>query len=81
MQQSRIIVDALWDEGAGVFVATSTDVPGLVTEAPTWEALQEKLAVLVPELLELNSGSVPAVDGEAELVVVSEQRSRVRLPA
>jgi len=35
-------------------VAESNDVPGLVTEAPTLEALQAKIRVLVPELLELN---------------------------
>ena len=35
-------------------MAESNDVPGLVTEAPTLEALQAKIRVLVPELLELN---------------------------
>lgn len=47
---------AEWDGEAGVWVATSEDVPGLVTEAETVEALMEKLRVLVPELLELNAG-------------------------
>lgn len=46
---------AEWDGQAGVWVATSEDVPGLVTEAETVEALMEKLRVLVPELLELNA--------------------------
>ena len=46
---------AEWDGEAGVWVATSEDVPGLVTEAETVEALMEKLRVLVPELLELNA--------------------------
>jgi uncharacterized protein DUF1902 len=36
-------------------VATSDNVPGLVTEAETIEALAEKLAVIVPELLEANA--------------------------
>lgn len=81
LQQSRIIVDAMWDDEAGVFVATSSDVPGLVTEADTWEHLQSKLAILVPEFLELNRGDGPALDGEAELIVLSEQRSKVRLHA
>ena len=45
---------AIWDDEAKVWVAESNDVPGLVTEAPTLEALQAKIRVLVPELLELN---------------------------
>ncbi len=43
-----------WDEEACVWVATSDDVPGLVTEESTVEALIEKLIIMVPELLELN---------------------------
>ncbi len=42
---------------ARVYVATSDDVPGLVAEAATTDALHAKLAVLVPELLELNADS------------------------
>lgn len=48
-------VQAFWDSEAGVWVAESDDVPGLVTEAPTPQGLLEKLRVLVPELLELNN--------------------------
>jgi hypothetical protein len=47
-------VDADWDPEAKVWVATSDDVPGLATEAPTVEALAEKLRSLIPELLEAN---------------------------
>ncbi len=39
---------------AGVWVATSDDVPGLVTEAKTFDGLLKKLRTIVPELLELN---------------------------
>ncbi len=80
MATEQIIVDAMWDEEARVFVATSVDVPGLVTEADTWEHLQSKLNVLIPELLALN-GNPDDLDRETELVVVSEQRSRLRLHA
>ena len=51
-------VRAEWDADASVWVATSDDVPGLVTEAPTVEALDAKLRVMVPELLEAN-GCLP----------------------
>ena len=47
-------VHANWDKEAGVWVATSDDVPGLATEADTTEALVAKLKTLIPELLELN---------------------------
>ena len=39
---------------AGVWVATSDDVPGLVTEAESLDVLSDKLKVLVPELLDVN---------------------------
>lgn len=50
-----------WDSDACVWVASSNDVPGLVTEADTIEALDAKLQTVVPELLELN-GCLPAGD-------------------
>lgn len=51
-------INALWDDEAKVWVATSDDVP-LATEAPTLEALSDKLQAMVPELLELNGQSMP----------------------
>ncbi len=51
---SVIKVSAFWDAEANVWVASSDDLPGLVTEASTIEALTEKLKVIIPELLELN---------------------------
>jgi predicted RNase H-like HicB family nuclease len=47
-------VHAEWDPEAGVWVATSEDVPGLATEAETLEALADKLRIMIPELLEAN---------------------------
>jgi hypothetical protein len=52
------IVNAVWDADAEVWVAESDDVPGLVTEAKTFEGLLKKLRAMVPELLELN-GAMP----------------------
>ena len=45
---------AQWDSEAGVWVAESDDVPGLVAEAESPNVLREKLRVLIRELLELN---------------------------
>ena len=47
-------IHAEWDDEAGVWVATSDDVPGLATEADTQEQLIAKLKTLIPELLEAN---------------------------
>ena len=71
-------VRAEWDAVAGVWVATSDDVPGLVTEAETIEALDDKLKSMVPELLEAN-GCMPA--GGAIAVELLARRFSVALPA
>jgi len=47
-------VTALWDSEAGVWVAESDDVPGLVAEAESPNDLAQKLRILIPELLEVN---------------------------
>jgi hypothetical protein len=49
-----ITIDARWDAGAGVWLATSTDVPGLVVEASTWPTIIEEVRLVLPDLLELN---------------------------
>ncbi len=45
---------AHWDSEAGVWVAESENVPGLVAEAESPNVLAKKLRSLIPELLELN---------------------------
>ena len=59
LSKEYITVRADWDDEAGVWVATSEEVPGLVTEAESEQALLDKLKVLAPELFELN---VPDMD-------------------
>ena len=54
LKRKTIRVEAIWDREAQVWVATSDDVPGLITEADTSEQLIEKLQVLIPELLRAN---------------------------
>jgi predicted RNase H-like HicB family nuclease len=69
-------VFAEWDNDAEVWVAQSDDVPGLVAEAATIDALVAKLKVLVPEMLDENgysdrhSGDIP-FDLEAKCRVVA----------
>ena len=55
---SRVLsVRAQWDAEAGVWVALSDDVPGLVAEATSLDELFRDLQTLVPELLTLNGMS------------------------
>ncbi len=54
MLSKDINVDAFWDEEAQVWVASSNDVPGLITESDTMEHLMQMLKILVPELLQAN---------------------------
>jgi predicted RNase H-like HicB family nuclease len=49
---NNFVIHALWDEEAQVWVAESTDVPGLCTEASTLELLSQKIQIMIPELLE-----------------------------
>lgn len=44
-----------WDNEANVWVATSNDIPGLVLESGSFDALLERTRFAIPELLELNS--------------------------
>lgn len=55
----EFFVCAAWDDEAEVWFVAETDVPGLVTEAPSIDALAEKLKVMIPEMLELNGIDVP----------------------
>jgi predicted RNase H-like HicB family nuclease len=52
-----LVAEALWDDEASVWVATSEDIPGLVTEAETLDELRSKLADIVPALLAENDPS------------------------
>ena len=49
-----LVIHAIWDDEAQVWVATSDDVPGLATEADTVDALVKKLQTMIPELLDAN---------------------------
>ena len=54
MQKHTIIVRADWDDEAGVWVATTSDIDGLAVEAETLEALSDKVCKAIVDLVELN---------------------------
>lgn len=49
-----LIVNAQWDDDAGVWIATSDDVPGLCIQADAFDELIDIANKFAPELLELN---------------------------
>ena len=54
-------IDYAWDDEAAVWIATSRDVPGLVLESSSLDALVERVRIAVPELVRLNGTSPHAV--------------------
>jgi predicted RNase H-like HicB family nuclease len=72
-------VHADWDPEAGVWVATSDDVPGLATEATTVEALAEKLRTMIPELLEANQVLTGGQPDAIAFELTSQRQERVLL--
>jgi hypothetical protein len=77
LQQYRIQAD--WDPEAKVWTATSADVPGLVVEADTLDALVDEAKLLIPDLLELNCGLRGPMD--VSLVVTVRREERIVIPA
>ena len=51
------VINFTWDNESGVWIATSNDIPGLVLESGSFDALLERTRFAVPELLELNAVS------------------------
>jgi len=74
----RLLVKAIWDREAKVWVATSEDVPGLVNEAASTEELMEKLKVMVPELLEANSSLLELDQTEIPLHLSCERTELIK---
>ena len=70
-----LYVHADWDAEAGVWVATSNDVPGLATEADTVEALVAKLETMIPELLAANGTDV---DSNVTFELLARRFDRIR---
>lgn len=66
------MINMVWDAEAGVWFATSDDIPGLVLESSSFDTLVERVRTAVPELAELNHISVPH-----SLRFCSERRERL----
>jgi predicted RNase H-like HicB family nuclease len=67
-----IVIHADWDPEAAVWVATTDDLKGLVTEANSIEALRAKLPGMILDLLEEYGVSDPPAS--IEIVARSSDR-------
>lgn len=66
------VINFTWDDEADVWIATSNDIPGLVLESGSFDALLERTRFAVPELLELAASAPPF-----SLVFRSERHERM----
>ena len=69
------VINLIWDEEASVWVATSEDIPGLVLECGSFDALIERVRYTIPELIELNTPEVKPLS----LSFVSKRQERIAL--
>ncbi|MEB3179835.1 MAG: DUF1902 domain-containing protein [Nostocaceae cyanobacterium] len=79
MTQITFNVQAFWDSEAEVWIATSEDVPGLVTEASTIEVLTQKLREMIPELLLLNNIVPPDYVGSIAFELTSHRQELIEV--
>ncbi len=71
----EVVINLTWDADACVWIAESDDVPGLVMESGSFDALIERLRFAVPELLTLNG---PA-KAPLRLSFISERHEQVAM--
>lgn len=67
------VIRCAWDDEAGVWFVRESDVPGLVTEAATLDALRKKLPGLIQDLLDVDA----TTDIEVDLIAYAHDRVRV----
>lgn len=79
MTQITFKVEAFWDSDAQVWVATSDDVPGLVTEASTIEVLTQKLREIIPELIVLNNIVPSGYVGSITFELISHRQELIEV--
>jgi hypothetical protein len=54
MNLPEYTINLAWDDDAAVWIAASDDIPGLILESGSLDALIERVRFAVPELLALN---------------------------
>lgn len=77
----NITVTADWDAEAGVWVAVSDDVPGLVLEAATMDHLVPELELVIPQLMRANGIWAPGVEHTLDYAVVARIERSMQVAA
>lgn len=72
-------INAFWDADSAVWVATSENVPGLATEADSFDELQQKLRTMVPELLVLNRVLAEDYKGSISFELITHTQETVEV--
>lgn len=67
------VINFTWDDESNVWIATSNDIPGLVLESGSFDALLERTRFAVPELLKLNADTATPLS----LTFKSERHERM----
>lgn len=70
MPIKHVEVRAVWDDDAGVWIAESEDVPGLVTEAASLKELGPILDAVIPLLLRENHIEIEPTDSRFEYRII-----------
>lgn len=78
MVDTVIVVKAVRDADAGVWLVEYSDVPGLRLEGETLEALADKLPGAILDLLECDGKLGDGVDVPVELIAHASTRVRSR---
>lgn len=75
---TMIVVKAAFDDAAQVWFVEYSDLPGLNLEAPTIEALRDKLPGAILDLIEAmdGDGGDGAIDVPIELIAHASTRAR-----
>ncbi len=69
------VINLNWDNESNVWVATSDDIPGLVLESGSFDALLERVRYAMPELIELNNPKASVMN----VSFISNRHERIAL--
>ena len=69
------VIHFTWDDEASVWIATSDDIPGLVLESGSFDALLERTRIAIPEMLSLNTSTPQPLS----ISFISERHERMVL--
>lgn len=76
---AMIVVRCEYDEDARVWYVKSSDLPGLSGEAPTFDALADRIPGMILDLIEENGIDDRAPEIPIEIIACRHERVRMRL--